>query len=62
VAIESRSMIVGSVAFLVYCLACVAVTDRAAIPAWLGATLSWGAWAVIAFAGLYAMHVAGVDA
>jgi uncharacterized membrane protein (GlpM family) len=50
VATEGRSMLIGAVAFYVYGAACVATTKRERLPVWLGASVSWSAWAAVAFA------------
>ncbi|HEY0478951.1 MAG TPA: hypothetical protein VGD37_15635 [Kofleriaceae bacterium] len=44
VAIEARSMALGSIAMLLYSAACVALAKRKAIPVWLGAGAAWIAW------------------
>jgi hypothetical protein len=49
VALEARSMLVGSFAMLIYSAACVAMTKRKHIPVWLGAGAAWIAWFVVAF-------------
>jgi hypothetical protein len=50
VAIEARSMVLGSAALLVYGLVCVATTKSRKLPVWLEAVLAWVAWAAVAFA------------
>ena len=59
VAIESRSMLMGSAALFVYSAACVATTKRDTIPVWLGAVLAWVAWTAVAFALWGALYAAG---
>jgi hypothetical protein len=53
-AVEARSMVLGSVALLVYSAACVALSRRGPIPVWLGAGAAWALWFVVAF-GLFAL-------
>lgn len=60
VAIEGRSMLIGSAALLVYSAACVAMTKRKEVPVWLGALLNWTAWAAVAFGCWAALHGAGI--
>lgn len=50
VAIEAKAMLLGSVGMVAYCIACVVIAKRKAIPVWLGAGLAWIAWFVVAFA------------
>jgi hypothetical protein len=59
VAIEARSMLLGSAALFVYSAACVSATKRDWMPVWLGAVLAWAAWAVVAFASLAVLRAAG---
>jgi hypothetical protein len=52
VATEARAMILGSVAMLLYSIACVALLRRKSVPVWFGAGAAWIAW-VAAAAGLF---------
>ena len=58
VAIESRSMIAGTVGLVAYGLACVAVARREAVPVWLGAGACWLVWGVAAFGALALLRMA----
>ena len=60
VATAARSMLIGAAALLVYSAACVVITKRKSMPVWVGAGLSWGVWAVTAFALWKGLHVAGL--
>ena len=55
---QAKAMLLGSVAMLLYCIACVVVAKRARIPVWLGAGLAWIAWFAAAFA-LFALARSG---
>ena len=61
VAVEARSMVLGSVAFFVYGLVCVAATRSERAPVWVGAALAWGAWGAVAFS-LWALLLRGAGA
>jgi hypothetical protein len=61
VAIESRSMLLGCAALLVYGAACVAMADRRGVPVWLGAVLAWVVWGAVAFAGLAVLRLTGIE-
>jgi hypothetical protein len=43
-AIEARSMMLGSVATLVYAATCIVVAKQSPGHVWLGATAAWGMW------------------
>ena len=60
-AVESRSMLLGCAALLVYSAACVAVARRRGLPVWLGAVLAWVAWGAVAFAGLAVLRLTGIE-
>jgi hypothetical protein len=51
-ATECRSMIIGAIALVGYGAVCVALTQRLALPVWLGAVACWLTWLAIAF-GLF---------
>ena len=55
---EAKAMLLGSVAMLLYCVACVVVAKRTHLPLWLGAGLAWIAWFAAAFA-LFALVRSG---
>ena len=55
---EAKGMLLGSVAMLVYCVACVVVAKRRHLPMWLAAGLAWIAWFAAAFA-LFALVRSG---
>jgi hypothetical protein len=52
VALEARSMVVGTFAFLVYGAACVFIARKKGFPIGLGAGLGWVIWLAVAGAGL----------
>jgi hypothetical protein len=60
VAIEARSMVLGSIALLIYSAVCVVMTKRTHIPVWLAAGAAWIAWAAAAFGLLVLVRAAGV--
>ena len=47
--VEARSMVLGSGAMLVYCIACVTLIRRHGVPVWAGAAACWVAWFGAAF-------------
>ena len=47
---EARTMVIGSIAMLVYAMACIALTRRKHTPVWLDAGVAWIAWFIVAFA------------
>ena len=49
VAVETRSMLLGAVAFVGYSAASMVIVRRETVPVWLGAGLSWAVWFAIAF-------------
>jgi hypothetical protein len=49
-AAEARSMVIGSLAMLVYSAACAVLAQRHGVPVWLAAGLAWAAWLASAFA------------
>lgn len=61
-AIESRSMLIGAAAMLVYGAACVVATRREGVPVWLGAALAWGAWGAVAVGIWGALCITGTFA
>jgi hypothetical protein len=48
VALEARSMLVGCVAFIIYCGACIGVTHRRTIPVGAGVLVVWLVWLGVA--------------
>ena len=60
-AVEARSMLLGALAFGVYCAACVAIASRRRVPVWLGAGLAWAAWFAVALGGGWAVSALGVS-
>jgi hypothetical protein len=48
VALEARSMVLGTIAFLVYATACVTIARQRRIPIGLGAALAWAVWLIVA--------------
>jgi hypothetical protein len=48
VAREARSMVIGGIALLVYCVACVVVAKLRSVPIWLTAFAGWALWLVVA--------------
>jgi uncharacterized protein DUF3147 len=60
VAIEGRTIVVGSLALFTYSCACVAVAKREHVPVWLGAAAAWVLWFMTAL-GLWQLGtVSGV--
>jgi hypothetical protein len=57
--LESRSMMVGAVAFVAYSAASTALLKRRTLPVWAEAALNWLVWAAIALGGWWAMATAG---
>ncbi len=51
---EALPMLIGAVAFHVYCALCVAGTRRKAMPVWLAATVAWLGWFGVALS-IYAL-------
>jgi hypothetical protein len=45
-----RSMVLGSLALLAYCLSCVVLVQLRRVPVTFGAVLSWLCWALVAAA------------
>jgi uncharacterized membrane protein (GlpM family) len=56
--LEATTMVLGSVAMVVYASACVVATRRARVPVWAGVGLAWTVWLATAFA-LFAMFRVG---
>lgn len=56
---QARAMVLGAVAMVVYAGACVLVSQRSAVPVWLGAGASWAAWFGVALALLALARVTG---
>jgi hypothetical protein len=48
VAREARSMVIGGIALLIYCAACVVAAKVRSVPIWLTAFAGWALWLVVA--------------
>lgn len=60
VAFEASTMIIGSIAMLVYSVACIALTRRKHTAVWLDAAIAWIAWFVVAFSLFHLAQVRGL--
>jgi hypothetical protein len=60
VVVESRALIIGSIALLFYSAACVAASKARRFPVWLGALAAWTIWAVTAFTFWRLAEVTGI--
>ena len=53
--VESRSMMLGAVAFVGYSAASSVLVERRALPVWLEVALTWLVWFAIALGGWWAL-------
>lgn len=49
VAVETRSMLLGAIAFVGYSTTSMVIVDRNTLPVWLGTALSWTVWLAMTF-------------
>jgi hypothetical protein len=60
IATEARSMLIGSLAILVYCITLVVLTKRVHVPVWISAAAAWLVWFAVAFALFAVARVGGI--
>lgn len=48
-AVESRTMMIGAIALIVYSSTCAILLRSKSMPVWLHAALAWATWFVVAF-------------